>query len=263
MLFKDQLNRKIYLQDTPQRIISLVPSQTELLCDLGLENELVGVTKFCVHPSSIRKNKTIVGGTKNIKIDVIHALNPDIILCNKEENTQEIVALCQQIAPVHIADIFTINDTLELIKQYGELFNKKVEALKMVEELNSKHNDFLAFIQNKPQKRVAYFIWRNPWMVAGNNTFINHLLTLNKFINSYATKNRYPEVVIEKIGLESPEFIFLSSEPYPFKKEHITELEKFASNTKIIFVDGEFFSWYGSRLLKAFDYFKKLHQRII
>lgn len=263
MQFTDQLDRTFLLNKTPKRIISLVPSQTELLCDLGLEDTIVGVTKFCIHPFYIKQTKTIVGGTKNIKIDIIKELNPDIILCNKEENTKEIVEICEQIAPTHISDIFTIDDSLELIKQYGELFSRRTEASKIIQKINFKLNNFQTFITDKETKKVAYFIWRNPWMVAGNSTFINHLLELNKFENIYKNKNRYPEVAIKKIRLEGdPDLVFLSSEPYPFTEEHAFELGRFTHHAKTIFVDGEMFSWYGSRLLKAFNYFKQLRNRI-
>lgn len=263
MQFRDQIDRKFTLEKVPKRIISLVPSQTELLYDLGLEDEIVGLTKFCVHPYHLKQTKTVVGGTKDIKIDKIRGLNPDIILCNKEENTQEIVALCEQITAVHVSDIYTIDDALELTKQYGILFNKRTEASKIIQKINFKLNDFKEFIKGYPPKKVAYFIWRNPWMVAGNDNFINHLLALNNFTNIYANKSRYPEVAIKKIRLEGdPDLVFLSSEPYPFKEEHAFELSRFTHHAKTVFVDGEMFSWYGSRLLKAFDYFKKLHQRI-
>lgn len=246
-----------------QKIVSLVPSQTELLFDLGLENEVVGLTKFCVHPYHAKQTKTIVGGTKNIKIEKIKALNPDIILCNKEENTKEIVEACSAICEVHVSDIFTMDDALELIRYYGDIFNKRVEATAMVDKLNYKLKDFSYYIRNKKKLKVAYFIWRNPWMAVGNNTFIDHLLTLNNFENIYSNKERYPQVELKKIRLEGdPELVFLSSEPYPFKDEHAFEVGRFAHHAKTVFVDGEMFSWYGSRLLKSFDYFKKLRERI-
>lgn len=264
MHITDQLNRSTQLSGVPKRIVSLVPSQTELLCDLGLEDSIVGITKFCIHPFYIKQQKAIVGGTKNINAERVKELKPDIILCNKEENTKEIVEYCEQIAPTHVSDIFTIDDSLELIKQYGELFSCRIEASKIIQEINFRFHDFQGFIKDKEIKKVAYFIWQNPWMVAGNHTFINHLLILNKFENIYATKNRYPEVAIKKIRLEGdPDIVFLSSEPYPFKEEHAFELGRFTHHAKTVFVDGEMFSWYGSRLLKAFAYFKQLHKRLI
>ncbi|WP_299624630.1 helical backbone metal receptor [uncultured Tenacibaculum sp.] len=261
---KDQLNRLISLDKTPKRIISLVPSQTELLYDLGLEDSIVGLTKFCVHPYHLKQTKTIVGGTKNIKIEKIKALNPDIILCNKEENTKEIVEACEGITTVHVSDIFTLDDAIELIEQYGKLFSCRTESQKIIQKLQFKITDFKEFIKDIPSKKVAYFIWRNPWMTAANNTFINHILELNKFENIYKNKERYPEIELKKIRLEGdPDLVFLSSEPYPFKEEHAFEIGRCTHHAKTVFVDGELFSWYGSRLLKSFDYFKKLHQRII
>ena len=263
MLFEDQLNRIIDISKTPKRIVSLVPSQTELLVDLGMENFIVGVTKFCIHPVNLKKTKTIVGGTKKINTEKIKALNPDLILCNKEENTKNIVEACECIAPTHVSDIYTIEDAKELIKQYGKILSCNTKALKINKELDVKLNDFHQFIANKKSKKTAYFIWRNPWMVAANNTFINYLLQLNKFKNIYANKERYPEVDIKVMEPEEKlELILLSSEPYPFKEIHIKEIQEYNPDSKILLVDGELFSWYGSRLLKAFDYFKELRNRI-
>ncbi len=263
MKFKDQINRVFELPKTPKRIISLVPSQTELLVDLGLKDNIVGLTKFCIHPVGLKKIKTVVGGTKTINIEKIKVLKPDIILCNKEENTKEIVETCEQIAPTHVSDIYNLNDAKELITQYGEILSCERSALKIYNELDLRLNDFKEFIKNKKTIKVAYFIWRNPWMVAANNTFINHLLQLNNFENIYINKERYPEVDIKKMKQEgNPEVILLSSEPYPFKEIHINEIQKYNPTSKILLVDGELFSWYGSRLLKAFDYFKELRNRI-
>ena len=258
MIFIDQINNVLQLENTPKRIVSLVPSQTELLVDLGLEEDIIGITKFCIHPSKLRKEKVIVGGTKNIDFNKIKALKPDIILCNKEENTKDIVENCKLIAPTHVSDIYTIDDTFELMNLYGEIFKCKSESKKIIESLIEKVTDFKQFIKDKQSRRAAYFIWKNPWMVAGNNTFINHLLKLNNFVNVYSNKERYPEVDILK--LKKLDAILLSSEPFPFKENHIKELEVNFPKTKILLVDGEMFSWYGSRLLKSFDYFKKLQK---
>jgi len=261
--FKDQLNRSVELTSVPKRIISLVPSQTELLVDLGLEDSIVGLTKFCVHPIHLRKSKIIVGGTKQVHYDKIKALEPDIILCNKEENTKEMVEELEKIAPVHVSDIYTIDDTLVLIKQYGELFAVEEKIIEITNKLTDLTTDFKLFIAKKKVKKVAYFIWRKPWMVAGNNTIIDHLLSLNKFENVFANLSRYPEVDINTLVEENkPDFVFLSSEPYPFKEKHIEELKEIISKTKILLVDGEYFSWYGTRLLGAFKYYKALHKSL-
>ena len=260
----DQLGILHTFEKQPVRIISLVPSQTELLYDLGLEDNIVGITKFCVHPVHFKATKTIVGGTKNIKFDKIKALQPDIIICNKEENTKEIVEELSQICPVWVTDILTISDNLQMIHDFGQLFNKRTDAQKWMDKINFAYQDFQQFIKDKPIKKAAYFIWAKPHMVAGNHTFINELLKLNHFENIYEVKEgRYPEVELKKIRLEGdPDYVFLSSEPFPFTDEHAFEIGRFTHHAKTVFVDGEMFSWYGSRLLKAFDYFKKLHAKI-
>jgi iron complex transport system substrate-binding protein len=260
----DQLGTSHTFEKQPVRIVSLVPSQTELLYDLGLEDNIVGITKFCVHPVHFKATKTIVGGTKNIKFDKIKALQPDIIICNKEENTKEIVEELSQICLVWVTDIYTIEDNLQMISDFGQLFNKRTEAQKWIDKIDFAYQDFQQFIKDKPIKKAAYFIWANPYMVAGNHTFINELLQINHFQNMYANKeSRYPEVELKKIRLEGdPDYVFLSSEPFPFKDEHAFEIGRFTHHAKTVFVDGEMFSWYGSRLLKAFDYFKLLHAKI-
>ncbi|MEM6720414.1 MAG: helical backbone metal receptor [Bacteroidota bacterium] len=263
MEFTDQMQRRVTLDKTPKRIVSLVPSQTELLYDLGLEERIVGITKFCVHPYHLKSTKTVVGGTKKIKLEKIKALQPDIILCNKEENTKDIVETLEKLYPVHVSDVKTIDESLEMISQYGTLFKCNTEASKINNKIEFHLKDFQEFVKDIPVQKVAYFIWRKPWMVAGQDTFINYLLTLCKFENIYESHGRYPEVEIKKIRLEGdPEIVMLSSEPYPFKEEHAFELGRFTHHAKTVFVDGEYFSWYGSRLAKAFDYFKLLHQRL-
>jgi ABC-type Fe3+-hydroxamate transport system substrate-binding protein len=264
MQLTDQLGIQHTFDTQLVRIVSLVPSQTELLYDLGLEDNIVGITKFCVHPVHFKAIKTIVGGTKNIKFDKIKALQPDVIICNKEENTKEIVEELSAICPVWVTDIYTIEDNLQMISDFGQLFNKRTEAQKWIDKINFAYQDFKQFIEDKPIKKAAYFIWANPYMVAGNNTFINELLQLNRFENIYQEKEgRYPEIELKKIRLEGdPDYVFLSSEPFPFKDEHAFEIGRFTHHAKTVFVDGEMFSWYGSRLLKAFAYFKVLHDKI-
>ena len=257
---KDQLNRPINLNKTPKQIISLVPSQTELLVDLGLEDVLVGITKFCVHPSRLKNEKAIVGGTKQVHFDKIEALRPDIILCNKEENTKGMIQELEKIATVHISDVYTIEDSLELIHLYGALFSKQDKAGALVKGIVEKKLEFDQFIKKRPKKTTVYFIWKEPWMVAARLNFIDELMRLNHFENYYGHLDRYPEVNLSDAQPESAELVLLSTEPYPFKEEHIDEVKAFFPQATILVVDGEMFSWYGSRLLKAFDYFKTLHQ---
>jgi iron complex transport system substrate-binding protein len=259
----DQLGTTHSFETSPKRIISLVPSQTELLYDLGLEDRIVGITKFCVHPYHFKSTKKIVGGTKKVHFEKIRLLQPDIIICNKEENTIEIVDELRKICPVWVTDIITIEDNFKMIMDFGQLFNCRTEAQKWNDKLAFALSDFKNFVKDIPVKKVAYFIWKNPFMVAGSDNFINELLKLNHFQNIYENKGRYPEIELKKIRLEGdPDLIFLSSEPFPFKEEDAFEIGRFTHHAKTIFVDGEMFSWYGSRLLKAFDYFKKIHQKL-
>lgn len=267
MTLTDQLGNVFSFETAPKRIVSLVPSQTELLYDLGLEPEIVGITKFCVHPFHFKLTKTIVGGTKQVKFEKIAALQPDVIIANKEENTPEMVAELQQICPVWVTNIVTIDDSLQMIADFGQLFNRRTEAQKWIDKINFALTDFQQFIAPFPEQKAAYFIWKNPYMAASEKTFINEMLRLNKFRNIYEnnpkTPGRYPEIIIQKIRIQGdPDVVFLPSEPYPFKDEDAFEIGRFTHHAKTVFVDGEMFSWYGSRLVKAFAYFKALHQRL-
>ena len=181
-------------------------------------------------------------------------------MCNKEENTKEIVEECSKITQVHVSNIRTLDDVYELILQYGVLFSCEKRAANIVSKIQKECLEFKNEIQKISHKKVAYCIWRKPWMVAANDTFINHLLELNNFSNAFIEQTRYPEVDVETLTSEKEiDLILLSSEPYPFKNEHIKELQEKNNNTEIKLVDGEYFSWFGSRLVGAFKYFKSLH----
>ncbi len=253
------MGRSLRFENPPERIVSLVPSQTELLCDLGLEHQLVGVTKFCVHPGHIKSQSAVVGGTKQIHLDKIRNLKPGIILCNKEENTKAIVEACEEICPVHVSNIFTVGDSMELVQQYGVLFGKQIKASKIAASILRELNGFETYVMRHAHKKAAYFIWKDPWMVAGHNTFIDHLLQLNKFENAYGHMARYPEITLNHLRPNTEvELVLLSSEPFPFSEKHKMDIQKFYPRAQVLLVDGEMFSWYGSRLLKAFAYFKTL-----
>lgn len=265
--FTDQLGNLHSFETTLKRIVSLVPSQTELLFDLDLEENLVGITKFCVHPYHLKSTKKIVGGTKKVNAEKIRLLQPDIIIANKEENTIEIVEELSKICPVWVTDIITLEDNLKMIEDFGNIFNKRTEARKWIDKINFAHKDFNDFMKDRQVQKAAYFIWANPYMVAAGETFINKMLKLNKFENIYDNnpkyEGRYPEVVVQKMRIQGdPDLVLLSSEPFPFKDEHAFELGRHTHHAKTVFVDGEMFSWYGSRLVKAFAYFKKLHESI-
>jgi ABC-type Fe3+-hydroxamate transport system substrate-binding protein len=263
----DQMGTSHSFETSPKRIISLVPSQTELLYDLGLEDRIIGITKFCVHPYHLKSTKKIVGGTKKVHFEKIRLLQPDIIICNKEENTREIVDELRKICPVWVTDIITIEDNFQMITDFGQLFNCRTEAQKWNDKMAFALSDFKNFVKEKPIKKVAYFIWKDPFMVAGSDNFINEMLKLNRFENIYDNNSevsgRYPEIEIKKIRLQGdPELVLLSSEPYPFKEEDTFEIGRYTHHATAVFVDGEMFSWYGSHLAKALTYFKILHKNL-
>ena len=263
MTFFDDLGNKLTFDKTPKSIVSLVPSITETLYDLNLEDNIVGITKFCVHPIHFKHTKAIVGGTKTINIEAIKSLQPDLVFCNKEENTPEIIKQLQEFTQVFVTDIKSIEDSILMIKSIGLLLKRRVEADLLVHKINLKLNDYKLFIKNFEVKKAAYFIWYNPWMAAGNKTFINNLLSLNKFDNIYTNKESYPIIEPKKIRLEGdPDVVFFSSEPFPFKDKHVFEMGRHTHHAISIYVDGEMFSWFGSRLLKSFDYFKSLRSKI-
>jgi ABC-type Fe3+-hydroxamate transport system substrate-binding protein len=241
-------------QQPPRRIVSLVPSQTELLYDLGLQEETVGITKFCIHPEAWFRNKARIGGTKTIHRDKIKALQPDLIIANKEENVKEQVESLQDIAPVWMSDIHTLDDALHMIREIGSITDRSSKADDIAQRVAG---DFAGL---KPAGQVAalYLIWRQPWMSIGNDTFIHDMMRRIGLENVLGDRTRYPEVDTDLLRARQPELILLSSEPYPFKEQHIAELQQWVPDARIVLVDGEMFSWYGSRLLQAPDYFRNL-----
>ncbi len=259
MVFKDQLNRDIELTDFPKRIISLVPSQTELLFDLGLEEEVIGITKFCIHPSQWFKLKKRIGGTKKIDIELVRNLNPDLIIANKEENTKEQIEQLFAIAPVWISDINCLLGAYDMIEKIGAVTKRVETAKKINQEIQQ---SFQHLSKLKMPKNVCYLIWQSPYMTVGGDTFINDVLQTCGLKNVSSNCNRYPIITIDEITEANPEMIFLSSEPYPFKVKHIDTLQQQLPNTNIQLVDGEMFSWYGSRLLKSVNYFNTLLKEI-
>lgn len=260
MLFKDQMHRTIRLESTPKRIVSLVPSQTEFLASLGLEEEVVGITKFCIHPEQWFRSKTRIGGTKNVNLDKVKSLQPDLIVANKEENTQKDIEALMEIAPVWISDIYTLDDAFEMMLSLGEICGKSELASEIAGKIRMQFEKFEAQLPAKIEGTVVYLIWKNPYMAVGSSTFIDHLLTRCGFQNLLVDQSRYPSW--NPISDQAPDFIFLSSEPYPFKNSDIEALKVLFPATHIQLVDGELFSWYGSRLLESVPYFEALIRSI-
>ncbi|MEZ0541271.1 helical backbone metal receptor [Fibrella arboris] len=242
------------------RIVSIVPSQTELLFDLGLAAEIVGITNYCVHPADKVIGKPKVGGTKNVQLSRVADLQPTLILANYEENTEADVVALRAIAPVHITDVKTLPDALTMIGDMGELVGRQAEADGLVRQIGA---SFAAIrpVMESGDLSVAYLIWRKPYMVAARDTFIDAMLTEAGFRNAFGDQAspswpsprwvRYPVVTETDLKAAKPDLVFLSSEPYPFSQKHIADIQGCCPGAQVCLVDGELFSWYGSRLRQS------------
>ncbi|MTI41469.1 ABC transporter substrate-binding protein [Fulvivirga lutimaris] len=257
-IFIDQMGYEVGVPHIPTRVISLVPSQTELLYHLGLQDSIVGITKFCIHPDDGVKGKTKVGGTKHFNFDIIESLNPDLIIGNKEENYQEGIEQLKRQYPVWMSDIDSLGSSLDMIQQIGAIFGKEDRANILADSIRVNFNLLPKF----KSLSALYFIWNNPKMVAGSGTFINEIMNLGGFENMISV-DRYPILNDDDLKCLSPEVILLSSEPFPFAEKHIEQFEEIFPKSQILIVDGEMFSWYGSRLLSTPDYLIQLRERLI
>lgn len=252
------MGRSVPAPDHPLRIISLVPSQTELLHDLGLGDRVVGITKFCVHPETWFKTKPRVGGTKKVDIEKVRALKPDLIIGNKEENERRDIELLAKEFPVWMSDVRDLDGALDMIHRVGELTGTSDKAETLAQRIAQ---GFAALRPLEPTHSVAYFIWREPYMVVGHGTFVNDMLKRCGLVNVFDEGDaRYPEITSEELAEAAPELILLSSEPYPFREKHIAELNTILPSTPVRLVNGELFSWYGSRLVKTPAYINGLLQ---
>lgn len=251
----DALGRQVPLNDAPRRIVSLCPSQTELLFDLGAGEQVVGITKFCVHPADGVREKKRVGGTKKVDYDSIRGLNPDLVIAQKEENTPEMVETLARLCPVYVTDVVDIDSALQMIEQVGALVGREGAAREIVAEIQG-GLDGLAPL---PYARVLYLIWREPWMAAGRGTFIHSVLGACGFDN-VLDLDRYPTLSVDQMRVLAPDVVFLSSEPYPFKERHLHEVAGLVAGARVHLVDGEVFSWYGSRMRSIPGYARELRR---
>jgi ABC-type Fe3+-hydroxamate transport system substrate-binding protein len=253
----DDLGRVIQLADVPKRIVSLVPSLTELLFDFGLENQIVGVTKFCVHPNEALVSKVKIGGTKKFDIEKIAGLQPDLILANKEENYQEGIDLLSEY-PVFVSDINDLADAYRTINTIGKMTGKSTASEHLIADIQRG----MSKVEGISQGKVLYLIWKGPMMVVGKSTFIDAVLAMLGFENAADHLSRYPALTEEESIALSPDYIFLSSEPFPFQEKHVAYYSNLFPDAKVVLVDGEMFSWYGSRLKLAPGYFEDLSNEI-
>ena len=256
---RDVLGRVVRLPATPTRIVSLVPSLTELLFDLGLDEEVVGLTRFCVRPPGWKARKTRVGGTKQVDLGRVAALAPDLVLANREENTREDVEALSEIAPVYVTDVATVEQALDMIRGVGALCDRAERAAALAGEIEAGFAELGAELAARGSApRAAYLIWRRPYMTVGGDTFISDVMIRAGLINAFGERTRYPEVDVAELAAAELDLLMLSSEPFPFKETHAAELAGAVPGPRVLLVDGELFSWYGSRLRHTPAYLRTL-----
>lgn len=241
---------------TGKKIACLVPSLTEWLIDMGLNHQLVARTKFCIHPKDKVSEIPTVGGTKKVHINKLKSWNPYIVIGNKEENTKEDLEAISDFAPVFVSDIKTIPDLDRFIRSIAEV----IPELRVNEFLTKLKKSKILPFENR--LKVAYIIWQNPLMVVASETYIDHVLSISGLENVFASHKRYPETSFEELRNLKPDIILLSSEPYPFKNKHIATFSQECPFAKPLLVDGEIFSWYGSKTLQIGSYIEKLQKLV-
>ena len=256
-MIRDALGQEFVAPLTDAKIVSLVPSTTETLYALGLENQLLGMTRYCVHPRHLLAEKTIVGGTKQLNWKKLESLAPTIVLGNKEENTPAIFAgLSQKDIPYFVAFPQTVDEAIQDIQTLGDLLGASDQSLKIAKgieaERQSLHLKSTTF-------SYAYLIWRKPWMTINKDTFIHAMLSEAGGKNVFEDDDsRYPQFDLDELKARRPDFIFLSSEPYAFNQTHIDELHHHGFQQKIRLVNGEMCSWHGSRMKQGLEYLQEL-----
>ncbi len=240
------------------RIISLVPSLTELLFDLGLSDKIIGRTRFCIHPFGQVSNVSIIGGTKNPNIEKIRDLKPDLVIANKEENRKEDVELIREFCEVLVTEIDTVADAAKWMHKIGIKLGRAHES----ETIFGQIIKIIPTLSSLESISTAYFIWKDPWMTVGHDTYIHDVMKLFGLENVFGDKTRYPETTLVELSEIKPRLVLLSSEPYPFKEKHIQELKLVLPDSNIELIDGEWFSWYGSRMVPSFKKLKSWREKL-
>ncbi len=250
--WQDDCGRTLRLARRPQRIISLCPSLTETLCALGAGERLVGRTRYCVHPQPAIAQVPACGGTKNPDLSAILALEPDLVIAEKEENRREDVEALGARIPVHVSAIESVPDALASCLRLAELLGEPAAGRRLADGIDTA---WQALPRLSAPLRVLYLIWRRPWMAAGAGTYIDAVLS-RCGLDNVATRlpGRYPVLEPEAFATLDVDLCLLSSEPYPFARKHFGEVGALLPGARIERVDGEMFSWYGARMLPAAGY---------
>jgi len=257
---KDARGKVLHFPEAPKKIISLVPSTTESLFAMGCEKELVGLTRYCIHPYEKCKAKTKIGGTKNIEMERILSLKPELAFANNEENTTEIFDELER-AGINVFSSFpkTIDDALQDLSDIGNIMRKSEEAAGFIRNIRAKKVG-----STDSRFTFCYLIWYNPWMAVSGDCFISEMLKQvggNNIFKSH--KDRYFTTTPKEIAKRNPDRIFLSSEPFPFKQKHrhLLHEQSRMPMEKLSLIDGEMCSWHGTRMEKGLDYLRQEQRR--
>jgi ABC-type Fe3+-hydroxamate transport system substrate-binding protein len=241
------------------RIVSLVPSITELLFDLGLGGQVVGRTGFCIHPWAQVRHVPKVGGTKDLRFDVIRGLRPTHVVVNVDENRREDAeALAEFVPEVVVTHPVVPRDNLALYRQMGQVFGVSARAEALCAEFEATYAELAARRATAVTEPVLYLIWKDPWMTVAPETYISAMLELVGWRTlPRESSERYPEVDVAAYAGEVSR-VLLSSEPFHFKEQHLTEVRALVPGAEVALIDGEMTSWYGSRAIRGMRYLETL-----
>lgn len=246
--------------DSQARIVSLVPSITELLCELGLAGQLVGRTGFCIHPAAVVRAIPKVGGTKDVNLRKIRALAPTHVIVNIDENEKPTAdALAEFVPHVVVTHPLAPRDNLALARLMGGIFCAVDQAEAWCAAFEAEYAALKAMPKTPPQT-VLYCIWQDPWMSISADTYIARMLAEIGWSVPRLGAGRYPKFDWTPDLLAQVDQVLLSSEPYRFTEEHVDALER-QIGKPVQLVDGEMMSWYGSRALEGLGYLRRLAQR--
>jgi iron complex transport system substrate-binding protein len=242
------------------RIVSLVPSITETIVALGLKDKIVGCTSFCVRPPDLHHSAKIIGGTKNPKIDLIKELKPTHIVTNSEENRPADIAACKAIASSHDTFPKTVYDVVPMLKGLGEFLGTNSSATAMCHQIE----EAIQSLKEKPfgrDRRFVYLIWEDPYMSVNDETYISSMLKLAGFKNAVASKDRYPKMTVDEMKALKPDLIFMSSEPFPFRKRNLATLkEAWPKCPPVMWADGQELSWYGVSTVRGLSSMLRMNE---
>jgi len=234
-----------------QKLVSLCPSITETLVDFGLEEALVGITKFCIHPEDVVSGLNKVGGTKDPDLSAISNLDPDLIFMNAEENRKEDYEELNQEFMVDVSEPRVVEEVPALLRHFGKQTNRAKKAEQRAEELEEEIEALKSEAQDS-HFSYAYFIWRKPWMVVGADTYVSDLFSLAGGQNVFEqSSDRYPTIKLEDLKTLKPQYVFLADEPFPFQSQHLSEIREVAPESKAQLISGDDCCWHGVRSIRG------------